>query len=444
MSTTTTTVPTCLGPAAPSTPLYPPQLSSITSAAASGEGTQAYYQDQVVLDNFVLWLAAQGDAAWIADTDDNGNPCYYAVQVGGANNEMVAPSKPVTSYRELMELDEQNSIYLILQTTPDTAAINGTQPPTGFTWDGTTYQMGGTITGTFSYNQQPSWYIQVPVGIADTVGLGILSRVAWKTFISPLLNSFWTGIKKALSSGSEATDLEAVEEASADAVDAAATTGADVGEGVAVDVVAGATVFCGMAVLVAIPFVLDAMAHPSAHTLTVYNLTSYDLTWTIGYQNEGAMNAAPVVSQGSTTINPVIPAQGNSAPPGLEPVTTSYSGIFGFASTSGYEGLGYVMSYTLTDPETKDVVATAAGMWDVPFSGQNSLYATFDPGTDFQAIYDDNQNVNEVTQMAVTSSSPAIDFSVTFDYLSGKHPTPSGQEAFTYNSVAVFSMPSSS
>jgi hypothetical protein len=449
MSTTsTTTVPTCLGPSAPGTPLYPPQLSAIMNAAASGAGTQTYYQDQVVLDNFTIWLAQQGDAAWVADTDDNGNPCYFAVQVGGEDNEMVAPSKPVTSYRELMELDESNSIYLILQTNPDTDVINGSQPAPGFTWNGTTYQMAGTITGTFSYNQQPTWYIEVPVGIADTVGIGILSKVLWSQFISPLITSFWTGVKKALSSGSEATDLEGVESATGDAVDAAATTGADVGEGVAVDVVTGATAFCGIAILVAIPIILDIIAHPSYHTLTVYNLTPYDLDWTIGYQNEGVMNAAPVMGDGSTTLNPLIPAQANVAPPNLQPVDMSFEGNFSFASTSQYEGLGYVMSYTLTDPTTKEVVATAAGMWDIPFAGQNSLFATFDPGTDFQSIYDDNQNVNEVTQMAVSQaaagSASAIDLSVTFDYLSGKHPTPSGQESYTYNSMAVFSIPSSS
>lgn len=446
--TTTTTLPTCLGPGAPGTPLYQPQLSAITNAAASGAGTQTYYQDQVVLDNFTVWLAGQGSEAWIADTDDNGNPCYFAVQVGGTNNEMVAPSKPVTSYRELMELDEQNSIYVVLQTNPDANVIAGTQPAPGFTWNGQSYNMVGTITGTFSYNQQPTWYVEVPVGLADTVGIGILAKLGWSSFVSPLITSFWTGIKKALSSGSEATDLEGVEAATGDAVDAAATEGAEVGENVAVDVISGATAFCGIAILVAIPIILDIIAHPSYHTLTVYNLTPYDLRWTIGYQNEGVMNAAPVMGSGSTTLNPLIPAESNGAPPGLKPVDIAYEGSFSFASTSQYEGLGYVMAYTLTDPKTNEVVATAAAMWDIPFSGQNSLYAAFNPGTDYQSIYDNNQNVNEVTQMAVsqaaTGSASEIDLSVTFDYLSGKHATPSGQESFTYNSVAVFSVPSSS
>lgn len=449
MSTTTTTVDTCIGPTAPGTPLYPPQLNAIMSAAASGAGTHTYYQDQVVLDNFVMWLATQGDNAWIYDTDDNGNPVYFAVQIGGTNNEMVAPSKPVTSYRELMELDEQNSIYLVLQTQPDNAVISGSQPAPGFNFGNQTYQMAGMITGTFSYNQQPTWYVEAPVGIIDGLGIiGLFQNVFWAQFIGPLLKSFWSGIKKALSSGAEATDLDGVEAATGAAVDAAATTGAEVGEETAVNVVAGATAFCGMAILVAIPIILDIIAHPSYHTLTVYNLTPYNLNWTIGYQNEGVMNAAPVMGSGSSTLNPLIPAQTNVAPPGLNPVEMSFEANFNFASTSQYEGLGYVMAYSLSDPKTGDVVATAAGMWDIPFAGNNSLFATFDPGTDYQGIYDNNQNVNEVTQMAVsqaaTGSASAIDLSITFDFLYGEHATPSGQNAYTYNSVAVFSIPSSS
>lgn len=444
MSTTTTTVDTCIGPGAPGTPLYAPQLSSITSAAASSAGTQQYYTDQNVLYNFTTWLADQGDEAWTSDTDDNGNPCYFAVQFGGEGGQMEDSPRRVSSYRELMELDDQNAIYLILQTQPDTDAISGQKQPTPFSWNGQSYDMAGTITGTFSYNQQPSWYIEAPVGIITTVGLGILSKVLYSSFIAPLVTSFWNGVKKSLSSGAESTNLDGVEAATEAGAEAAAVDGATVAEGTAINVVASATAFCGMAILVAIPIMLDLLAHPTYQTLTVYNLTPYTLKWSIGYQDEGAMTAAPVMGQGSTTLNPTILPESVVAPPGLQPVTMASEANFGFASTSNYIGVGYVMAFSLEDATTGDVVTTAAALFDVPNEGQNSLYATFDPSSTDASFYNAFQNQYQQGQMTASSPDVSLQLDVTFDYLDGKHGTPSGQEAYSYNSMAVFSVPTSS
>lgn len=425
----TTNISSVLGPAVSGTPLTPPMQAAIMSAAASGDGTRTYYGNQTVLTNFTSYLNELGDAAWIADTDENGNPVYFAEQRGG----------------------DGNVLYLTLATQPDTDVLDGTTPPQQFTCDGQTYNIVGTITGTFSYNEEPNWYVEAPVAVIDLFPVGALLKIGWSNLISPCLTGFWNGVKTCFSKGAEAENIGDVDATAADAAEDAAVDGAEVAEDTTVSMVCGGLAFAGAAVLIAIPIILQAIAHQTYQTTTLYNLTPYDIDWSLGYLNEGVMNAAPVMGQGSSTLNPLIPAMTDSAPPGLQPVQMATEANFSFASTSEYEGLGYVLSFTLKNPATQDEVATAAAMFDVPFSGPNSLYATFNPTTSAQVLYDDNQNINEVTELSVTwdnpdvsDSDPDVTLQVTFDYLTGEHPLPgSGQNAYTYSSMCVFSVPSS-
>lgn len=427
MSNGSTNISTVLAPAVSGTPLTPAMQASILSAADSGAGTATYIQNQTVLNNFTSFINQLGDAAWATSTDANG-PVYFAEQQGS----------------------DGNMIYLTLSTVPDTDVLNGSSAPPRFTYEGQTYNIVGSITGTFSYNEEPSWYVDAPLAVVELVPIAALAKIGWSNLASPVLTGFWGGIKKCFSSGAEADGLAEVDGVAADAAADAAVDGAEVAEDTTLSMVAGGLAFAGVAVLVAIPIVLDMIQHVTYQTTTLYNLTPYDIDWTLGYLNEGVMNAAPVTGQGSTTLNPLIPAMTMSAPPGVTPVMMASEAGFSFTSTKEYEGLGYVLSFTLKDHESGDAVATAAAMYDVPFSGDNSLYAAFNPTETPQELYDNNQNVNEVTELSVTwnnpdasESDPDVCLQVTFDFLSGEHPLPNGQDAYTYQSMCVFSVPSS-
>lgn len=108
--------------------------------------------------------------------------------------------------------------------------------------------------------------------------MSVLANLAWAGLVKPLLLGFWNGVRSCLSSSLEAASVETASEAAIAASEEAAVDGIIVEDAV-VSMSVGAAALAGFVVLAAIPIILDLLAHPSYHTLKIYNLTSYDITW---------------------------------------------------------------------------------------------------------------------------------------------------------------------
>lgn len=386
---------------------------TLAGALQGGQGTADYFANQNQIAKFASWVNAKGKDAWTLGTDDHGSPTYVA--------------------------DDGAGTTMVLATVPATDAINGAAPPTGFPWDGQNYNVAGTITGTLSYNQQQLWTVEVPVGLAEAIPITVLANYAWAGLVQPLLTGFWNGVVSCFSGAAEASTLaEAGEAAAVAATDAAVE--AVVVEGVAVSMTAGVGALVGLAVLIALPFVIDVILHPSFQNLMVYNLTPFDMTWSLAFVNEGTMTMAPIIGKDDTDFDYDIPAMGSMAPPGLQPVDIAREASFSFASESLVRGLGYVMSLTLTDPtKNGQQVGTVLGMIDVPWSGSNSLAVAIDSGDTGQGFYSATSGRYEQTSQTAIGQlgTLAATATITYDYLTGEHKTASGSDAYSYNSLLV-------
>lgn len=393
--------------------LTPEMQGTLEGALQGGSATAAYFADQNRVASFAAWVNARGPGAWVASSDEHGSPTYTADD--GAGTRMVLCAQPAAE------------------------AIAGTAPATGFEWNGQTYDVAGTMTGTLTYEQQQLWTIEVPLGLAEAVPVTLLASYAWAGLVQPLLTGFWNGVVSCFSGAAEATTLAEAGTAAAEAA-TEAVVDAVVVEGAAVSMTTGVGALAGLAVLVALPFVLDVILHPSFQNLMVYNLTPFDMTWTLAFVNEGTMTMAPIVGEGDTDFDYEIPAMGNVAPPGLQPVQMAREASFSFASGSLVRGLGYVLSLALTDPADGDApVGTVSAMIDVPWSGANSLAVAIDDGADGATFYAQTSGQHEETSMAVGGqfgSLPAT-ATITYDYLTGEHRTASGSDAYSYNSLLV-------
>ena len=254
----------------------------------------------------------------------------------------------------------------------------------------------------------------------------------------------FAGLKSCFSKCKSCASDDDAADAADDAAADAAVDGVQVGED-SVSMLATGGAFLGMAFLVAIPIVIQVLAHDTFHTVQVYNLlTNYDLQWSLAYQDSGAMNVEPVTGSGSTIPYTTIPAMANQAPPGLTPVYAASNATFGYANTNALAGFGYVLQFQLTAPGmTSPVVDTAYVLFFVPLEGSNGLAVNLGSLTDVGSWYQNNNALlaNQDTQASASDSNVVV--TATFDYLTGQHPGPSGQDGYFYNSVLVFAPPSS-
>ncbi len=395
-----------LGPSQQGVPLTGSAEQMILQAAGGGPAELFQIQNQVA--EFTKWIKRAGQGAWQQLTRQ-GNPIY------------VASNGPMS---------------MVLDSVPNTSVIEGKTPPSQFNWNGQNYNIVGSLTGTLSYNQQPLWVVEAPLALAEAVPVQILTQIAWSGLIQPLLEGFWNGVSSCFSGAVDATSLE---DAAAVAADAAADAAVDdaIIEGVAVvSLEAGAAALVALAVLIAIPIVLSLLLHPSFQNLIVYNLTPYDIMWRLTYVDYGLMTMAPIVGQDATQFNAVIPAISTISPPGLKPVRVAHQASFSFASGSDWHGLGYIMTFFIGE-------VSAAALFCIPESSSNILgvFPDLDPDQSQELLY---QGYTYSLQGEQTFMEKKLGpwgevvMSVSYDYLTGKHPTPGGQNAYYYNSLVVF------
>jgi hypothetical protein len=132
------------------------------------------------------------------------------------------------------------------------------------------------------------------------------------------------------------------------------------------------------------------------------------------------------------------------APPGLQPVPVASNATFSYANSNALAGFGYVMQFTLNVAGTSTQVDTASVMFYVPLEGSNAVATALGDIGDVTTWYQNNQYLasNQVTQSVATDANVTV--TATYDYLTGQHPGPSGEDGYFYNSILVFAPPSAS
>jgi hypothetical protein len=170
------------------------------------------------------------------------------------------------------------------------------------------------------------------------------------------------------------------------------------------------------------------------------------VNWDIPYFNQGhgAIRMAPTTVVASQKIIPGL----HNITVGASTVPVYREADFSLTSGSYYNGIQYVMTFTLTDPANNNaVVGTGSVMFDMPFAGDNSLYTAVTAGTtapseaDCEILY--NQYSGQYKQtlfqsQGVLTDGTKLQLTATYDLLSGTQPVPTDPSAgneYLYNSL---------
>jgi len=186
--------------------------------------------------------------------------------------------------------------------------------------------------------------------------------------------------------------------------------------------------FAGAVLLVGTLLFLEFVLHRSYQNTYIYNLTDYDLSYSLPYKDKGEIANAQ---------NDTIKGKEVKTGPNNIPLGTWYNGsAFRFQSGSDFHGLGYVIKLNFHPKGKTEIVKTFTCMFEVPFSGENSLAATTEEVKDYEAYFKKNDGVNRKTQFSAHDDHHEI--IVTYDYLTGKHKDPeTGQDLYLYSSLVV-------
>ncbi|MGD1700945.1 hypothetical protein [Dapis sp. BLCC M229] len=187
------------------------------------------------------------------------------------------------------------------------------------------------------------------------------------------------------------------------------------------------TVFA-VIIIVTLMLIIDYVLHESYQNVYFYNLTSYDIQLDFPYKDEGEYHNLPTQN--------VLAKVDRKGPGGID-LGEWYNGVaFRYQSDSEFHGLGYTMRFKLFDPKTQKLVKTFSCLFDVPFSGDNSLYASTSEPSSYSNYYSSNSGDHKVTQYSANDSHQEI--IVTYDYLSGKHTDPgTGNKLYLYSSLVI-------
>eukprot|EP00178_Gracilaria_changii_P023473 TRINITY_DN71008_c0_g1_i1.p1 TRINITY_DN71008_c0_g1~~TRINITY_DN71008_c0_g1_i1.p1 ORF type:complete len:503 (-),score=58.25 TRINITY_DN71008_c0_g1_i1:274-1782(-) len=183
----------------------------------------------------------------------------------------------------------------------------------------------------------------------------------------------------------------------------------------------------GTVIMVAIILVIELVFHPSYQNVSVYNLTDYHIEFDFPYIDYGKYDNLPF----------------SSLPPASEILSDgvslgyNYHGVaFDFISDSELHGLRYTMRFKLKDPHNGSVLKTASALFEVPYFGDNSLYASLGEESNYNSYFKDNEGTKRETQFSTADDQHEI--IVTYDYLRGKHENPStGKDQYLYHSLVL-------
>lgn len=154
-----------------------------------------------------------------------------------------------------------------------------------------------------------------------------------------------------------------VDEASAIVDDVAAEVGAEGLEYMTIEWGAVALDMAGMAPLMALPMIFEALGHEMSHSLIVQNLTGRDFTWSLD------------VPHGRTSLQP-----GQDALPGVRTdgsVQLSSSVSLQHVNSTDYSSIGVALRLSPVDGGSAATLVV-----DIPWAGQNTIWVGSAPDLD--------------------------------------------------------------
>ncbi|MEY8197816.1 MAG: hypothetical protein RPS47_01095 [Colwellia sp.] len=185
-------------------------------------------------------------------------------------------------------------------------------------------------------------------------------------------------------------------------------------------------------VVVAVWAFFEFVLHRSFQRVYVYNLTKHNLQFSFPHISDG---------KDKNTGGKFISKESDVYIPRRPPELWYNGSAFSFDSDSEFHGLGYAMYIDLLvsnpdDPEVDRVYQSFACMFEVPFSGRNSLSCQVGKPNDAKKYFNDEVDKHKETQFS--ASNDEFEITVTFDYLRDKHEDPStGDEIYLYNSLVI-------
>lgn len=265
--------------------------------------------------------------------------------------------------------------------------------------------------------------VQFGVGLAELPPGFILTNQIWQALFKPLLSRLTTYVQSSIESWME-TDVGGDIDALGETLE---TTTAEVAEGVseetaevvveeavvaelALDLAAAVPALAGLALLMAVPLLISALAKHFVLHLEVNNVTDTDINWSIPYVDEGALTVKPQSS--------LLPKMGRATDSWGDQTSVSvvYQGTFSSMNKSGFAGIGFVLNFSPVGYTGQDVCAVIS----IPWLADNSIWLG-DPGRspDWAQIY--NNNSTAAGHLAVRHGNQRFYTQCSIDALAGNN-----------------------
>lgn len=149
---------------------------------------------------------------------------------------------------------------------------------------------------------------------------------------------------------------------------------------IAIDLSVAVPAFAALALLVAVPILISALAKQFQIHLEIDNQTNSDFTWSTPYVYNGAMTAQPAQQ--------VLPRMGRATDAwgDVTDVPVVYQANFSTMNKSGYRGTGIALQLSPQDVAGQDL----AVLISIPWAADNALWiGDVTPGMNWQKAFDD-------------------------------------------------------
>lgn len=328
----------------------------LDQAVAGGSGTAGYLGHVQKLADFSAYLQRTGDAAF---TESDGP---------GGGKQAVATDGTTTM-----------TVGVVLDA--PTAAAADAPPVRGV----------ATVRLALPHPYEMVRIAQFAVTLAELPAGFVLTQQVWASLMSPLVSRLTAFVRSAVDTWLE-TDVGEDAAALGDALDVGTgEVAADVAEDtaaavvedvvvaeVAIDLAAAVPALAGLAVLMAIPLLIAALAKSFVLHVEVDNVTDRAFTWSVPYVDEGAVTVEPA--------DAVLPAMGTATDAWGDRTTVPviFQASFSAANTNGYAGVGFVLNLSPAGLTGQDLTAVVS----VPWAADNGIWLG-QPGRtpDWAALY---------------------------------------------------------
>jgi hypothetical protein len=185
---------------------------------------------------------------------------------------------------------------------------------------------------------------------------------------------------------------------------------------VAIDLAAAVPPLAVLAVLIAVPILIQALSKQFELHLEIDNQTNHDLKWSLAYQENGSMTAQPA--------SDLLPQMGRATDDwGDETdLPVVYQANFSAMNKSGYQGTGIALCISPTDLQGSDL----AVLISIPWSGDGALWVgDAVPNFDWQQAY----SSNPVPKLSYRHGNRHLTAALAIDTVSSQG------EAYVYHSV---------